>query len=109
MSEQTRAISNDLDQLAKDAGILIAATAGLAEEQVGEARKRLSGMLERGLNFYGSVRHRVADSTRSADRSVHEHLYQAVAIGVGAGVLIGLVIAARCHRRCVCIRECASE
>jgi ElaB/YqjD/DUF883 family membrane-anchored ribosome-binding protein len=110
MSEQTTAIGNDLDQLAKDAGILIAATAGLAEEQVGEARKRLAGMLERGKDCYGAVRHRVADATRAADRSVHDPLYQAVAIGIGAGVIIGFVLAARCSRKCVfVVRECASE
>ena len=100
MSEQTKAIDKDLDQLAKDAGILIAATAGLAEEQVGEARKRLADMLERGRELYGSVRQRVSCGTRSADHRMHEHLYQTVAVGIGAGVLIGFLLSGCCRRGC---------
>ena len=42
MSKQTQAISNDMGTLAEDARALMAATADVAGEKVGEARKRLA-------------------------------------------------------------------
>lgn len=106
MSKQTQAIGDDFDQLAKDAGILIAATADMAEQQVGEARQRLAGILDRGIEFYGSVKHRVAEGSKAADVVAHDHLYQAIAIGIGAGLLCGFMLASWVGAsRCVCVRE----
>jgi ElaB/YqjD/DUF883 family membrane-anchored ribosome-binding protein len=46
MNKQTQAISNDMGTLAEDARALMAATAEVAGEKVGEARKRLAAALE---------------------------------------------------------------
>ena len=45
MNKQTQAISNDMGALAEDARALMAATADVAGEKVGEARKRLAAAL----------------------------------------------------------------
>jgi ElaB/YqjD/DUF883 family membrane-anchored ribosome-binding protein len=106
MSKQTQAIGDDFDQLAKDAGILIAATADMAEHHVGEARQRLAGILERGIGFYGSVKHRVAEGSKAADEIAHDHVYQAIGISIGAGVLCGFMLASWFGAgRCMCVRE----
>jgi len=47
MNKQTQAISNDMGQLAEDARALMAATADVAGEKVGEARKRLAAAVQR--------------------------------------------------------------
>ena len=98
MNKQTQAISNDMGQLAEDARALMAATADVAGEKVGEARKRLAAALERGKEIYGCVRDKAVEGAKAADEAVHEHPYQAIAIGVGAGVLIGFLLARRCCR-----------
>ena len=88
-------IDNELGQLADDARALMTATADVAGEKVGEARKRLADALERGKVIYGRVREEAIERAKAADEAVHEHPYQAIAIGVGIGALIGYLIARR--------------
>ena len=100
MNKQTQAISNDLGQLAEDARALMAATADVAGEKVGEARKRLAAALERGKEIYGQVREKAVEGAKAADEAVREHPYQAIGIALGVGALIGYVVACRCSRKC---------
>lgn len=85
-----------MGQLAEDAHGLMTATADIAEEKVGEARKRLGVALERGREIYDRVRDREVEGVKAADEVLQEHLYQSIAIGVGVGVLIGYLAARRC-------------
>lgn len=101
MNKQTQAISNDMAQLAEDAHALVDATAGVAGEKVGEARIRLAAALDRGREIYGRVRGRALEGAYAADEAMHEHSYEAIAIGLGIGVLAGFLLA----RRCNCNRE----
>ena len=102
MSKQTNIqdISNDMGQLAEDAQALMAATADVAGEKVGEARKRLAAALERGREICGRVREKAVEGAKVADEAVHEHPYQAIAIGVGVGAVLGYLIARRGSRNC---------
>lgn len=100
MNKETQAISNDMSQLADDARALMAATADVAGEKVGEARKRLAAALERGKEIYGRARVKAVEGAKAADEAVHEHPYQAIAIGVGLGTLLGYLLARRCSRTC---------
>ncbi len=95
MNKETQAISNDMSQLAEDAGALMAATADVAGEKVGEARKRLAAALERGKEICGKVREKAVQSAKAADVAVHEHPYQAIAIGIGVGAILGYLLARR--------------
>ena len=101
MNKETQAISNDVSQLADDARALMAATADVAGEKVVEARKRLAAALESGKEIYGRVRAKAVEGAKAADQTVRENPYQAIAIGVGVGALIGYLIA----RRCACNRN----
>ena len=100
MSKQTKAISKDMGRLAEDARALIAATADIAGEKVEAARKRLEIALEDGKEICGDVCDDVRDmavaEAKSADKAVRDNPYQAVAIGVGVGVLVGFLVSGRC-------------
>jgi ElaB/YqjD/DUF883 family membrane-anchored ribosome-binding protein len=98
MNRQTQAIRDDMGQLADDARALMTATADVAGEKVVEARQRLNAALEHGREIYGQVREKAVQGARAADEVVHEHPYQAIAIGVGVGALIGYLISRRCSR-----------
>jgi ElaB/YqjD/DUF883 family membrane-anchored ribosome-binding protein len=100
MSKETKALRNDMGQLAEDARALMAATADVAGEKVGEARKRLAAALERGREIAGDVRDKAIQGAKVADEAVREHPYQAIAIGVGVGAIIGYLVARRCTRNC---------
>jgi ElaB/YqjD/DUF883 family membrane-anchored ribosome-binding protein len=100
MNKQTQATSNDMSTLAEDARALMSATADVAGEKVGEARKRLAAALERGKEIYGRVREKAVEGAKAADEAVHEHPYQAIGIALGVGVILGFLIARRCSRNC---------
>ena len=89
MSKQTQETSNDIGSLAEDARALMAATADVAGEKVGEARKRLAAALQ-------SAKDKAVQGAKAVDEAVHEHPYQAIAIGVGVGAVIGYLLARRC-------------
>ena len=98
MNKENQAIRNDMGQLADDARALMTATADVAGEKVGDARKRLAAALERGKEIYGRAKVKAVEVAKTADEAVHEHPYQAIAIGVGVGVLIGYLVARRGSR-----------
>ena len=99
MEKQTQKIANDMGMLAEDARALMAATADVAGEKVGEARQRLAAALERAKDIAGRVRDKAVAGAKATDEAVHEHPYQAIAIGVGVGALLGYLIARRCCRK----------
>jgi ElaB/YqjD/DUF883 family membrane-anchored ribosome-binding protein len=99
MDKRIQAIKNDMSQLAEDARALMVATADVAGEKVEHARERLSAALTHGKEAYGRVREQAMEQAEAADKVVHDHTYEAIAIGFGAGALLGYVLACRCSRR----------
>jgi ElaB/YqjD/DUF883 family membrane-anchored ribosome-binding protein len=98
MNKHTEETSPDVGSLAEDARALLAATADVAGDKVGEARKRLAAALDRAKDFAGRVRDKAVQGAKVADEAVHEHPYQAIAIALGVGALIGYLAARRCSR-----------
>jgi ElaB/YqjD/DUF883 family membrane-anchored ribosome-binding protein len=98
MSKHTQAINNDMGTLAEDARALMAATADVAGEKVGEARKRLAAALESAKDIAGRVRDRAVEGAKAADEAVREHPYQAIGIALGIGAIIGFLASRRCSR-----------
>ena len=98
MNTMTHPNGNDTSTLVEDACDLMSATADVAGEKVGEARKRLSAALDSAKEMAGRVRDKAVAGAKAADEAVHEHPYQAIAIGVGVGAIIGYLLARRCSR-----------
>jgi ElaB/YqjD/DUF883 family membrane-anchored ribosome-binding protein len=101
MNKETQAIGNDLGTLAEEARELLTATADVAGEKVGQARKRLAAALENAKHIAANVRDKAVAGAKIADQTVRENPYQAIAIGVGVGAVIGYLVA----RRCACRRD----
>ncbi len=87
-----------MGKLADDARDLMAATADVGGEKVSEARHRLAAALERAKEICGRVREKAVAGAKATDEAVHEHPYQAIAIGVGVGALIGYLLGRRGSR-----------
>jgi ElaB/YqjD/DUF883 family membrane-anchored ribosome-binding protein len=98
MNKETQAIGRDVSRLAEDARALMTATADVTGEKVDEARKRLAAALENGKEIYGRVRDRAVEGAKVADKTVRANPYQAIAIGVGVGALVGYLLGRRCSR-----------
>ncbi|MFZ4780573.1 MAG: DUF883 family protein [Terrimicrobiaceae bacterium] len=89
-----------INELAHDAGALVAATKDIAGEQVQQARKRVDLALERAQAIYGQVCDKAVDGTTAVNELVHKNSYQAIAIGLVAGAILGYFIARGCKRGC---------
>ncbi len=98
MNEETRTAGDEVGQLAEDAQALMSATAEVSGEKVAQARKRLAAALEGVKEFAGNVRDKAVAGAKATDVAVREHPYQALAIGVGVGVLIGYLLGSRGSR-----------
>jgi ElaB/YqjD/DUF883 family membrane-anchored ribosome-binding protein len=98
MNKKKHAVSDAMDTLADDARNLMSATTDVAEEKVVEARKRLAGALERGKEIYDSYREKTVEHAKAFDGVAREHPYQAIAIGVGAGALLGYIVGRNAYR-----------
>ena len=98
MNKETQAPTNEMGTLAEDARELMAATADVAGEKVGQARKRLAAALERAKQIAASARDKAVAGAKVADKAIRENPYQAVAVGIGVGVLVGYLIGRRCSR-----------
>ena len=95
MTKQTQAVNNELSQLADDARALMAATSDVAGEKVADARKRLAAALDSAREVAGRVRDKAVEGAKLADQTVRENPYQAIAIGVGLGTILGYLLARR--------------
>jgi len=98
MNQETQAVCNDMGQLAEDAQALMAAPADVAGDKVTAARKRLAAALESAKAVAGKIRDKTVAGAKAADEAVHEHPYQAIAIGVGVGMVAGYLLSRRCSR-----------
>ncbi len=87
-----------MGKLAEEARSLMAVTADVAGEKVVEARKRLAAALERGREIAGQVRDKAVEGAKAADQAVHANPYQAIAIGVGVGAIVGYLLGRQCYR-----------
>ncbi len=97
MNQEIKAVRDDIGTLAEDAHALMAATADVAGEKVGQARKRLAAALDSAKQIAGNVRDKAVAGAKATDQTIRENPYQAIAIGVGVGALVGFLVARRCN------------
>jgi len=102
MNKTTQAICNDMERLAEDAGALVAATAEVAGDHVGEARKRLVEGLDRVREVYAAARGKAIHGSHAADVALRDNIYQVVGLGIVAGAIVGFILATQCHCHCQC-------
>ena len=95
MKNKTRAVYNDFESLAKDAQDLLAATADVAEVKVSDARKRLSGALDRCKETWDTVQDSAVNGAKVTDTTIRENPYQAIGVALGVGALVGFLLARR--------------
>lgn len=100
MNKTTETKSDNLGQLAEEAAGVMDATTDVAEEKVSDARKRLAAALERAREVGGIVRDKAVAGAKATDVAVRDHPYQAVAVGVGLGMVLGYLLGRRGSRNC---------
>ena len=63
------------------------------ENEKTELRARLTAALEKAKDGCERLQDKTVAAARATDEAIREHPYQAVGVALGAGVLIGLLLA----------------
>lgn len=93
--KKTADMEDSASSLAEDARELLAATAGMAETKVVEARKRLQVALDRGKEAWGDFQDKAVEQAKVADEVIRDHPYQSIGVAFGFGALLGILMARR--------------
>jgi ElaB/YqjD/DUF883 family membrane-anchored ribosome-binding protein len=65
------------------------------EEAIGSLRDRFNAAQERFSDMYERTKKKVAAGAKYTDSAIRENPYQALAVALGVGVLLGLVVGRR--------------
>lgn len=92
MNQELNETSQEKKNLVNDLRSVLSATVNMVEENVAEARKRLTAALDSGGKLVDSLEGKAVEGAKYTDKIVHSHPYQAAAIALGVGILIGHLI-----------------
>lgn len=95
MNKQKLSVGNDTGPSNEEENSFAGNSAGVPGEYLAGARKHLESALDHGREIYGRIRDKTIAGSQAANEAVHKNSYQAIAIGVGVGALIGYFIALR--------------
>lgn len=65
------------------------------EGAVGAMRERLDSAQERLGEFYANAKERVTAGAKCTDQAIRSHPYTTLAVSLGAGFLIGMIVGRR--------------
>ncbi len=99
LREDRRRLTEDLRLLLRDTENILRLKVNEASEGYLDARARLEQTVasaRRGLDGLElSARQRASETMRDTDTYVRDHPWESLGVGVGAGVLIGLIVGRR--------------
>jgi ElaB/YqjD/DUF883 family membrane-anchored ribosome-binding protein len=87
--------NNSLETIVEDARALLGATANVAEDKVVAARQRLSEALDSAKDACSRMKERALDSSKIANKAIHDYPYEAIGIALGVGLVLGLLVMRR--------------
>lgn len=65
-----------------------------------EAGDEIASAMKRGKDLYKAVGRRVGKDVHAVDAAMHENPYPTMLAGIGAGAVLGYLIASRLNGRC---------
>lgn len=91
----TQKMIDDLKVVARDAEVLIKATASDVGEKSKEAREKLMETLESAkataMQLEARLEQQAIAAAKATDKAIREHPYQSLGIAFGVGLLIGVL------------------
>lgn len=95
MNQNLSAVRKELDNLVEDAQALLQATAGVAEQNIVEARARLAAALKKGEGIWRRARQTAVQRAEDADQVIREHPYHSLGVALGVGIILGFLASRR--------------
>jgi ElaB/YqjD/DUF883 family membrane-anchored ribosome-binding protein len=94
-AESPEQLIHNIQSLMAEVEALVAAPGSVDAEtgsKLGQLQEKLSGASEKVQEFYQSARKRVVAGAHQADETIRSHPYQSLAVALGVGVLLGVLI-----------------
>lgn len=66
-----------------------------SSQVISDLRERMQAGLDKLNDYYGTARDKVVAGARRTDETIRSHPYESLAVALGVGVLIGLLIPRR--------------
>jgi len=95
IQEANNRLRQDLRLIIRDAEDLLKTTAGAAGDKAGEVRRRLANTLESAKATCGRLQDKTVQAAKASDRVIRAHPYESLGVALGAGLLIGVLVARR--------------
>jgi ElaB/YqjD/DUF883 family membrane-anchored ribosome-binding protein len=92
MRKHKKASAKNVGAIVEHAQELLTVTAGVAGDNIADARKRLNDALEQGREIYDDVREQAVSRAKAAHKFIRNNPYAALGIGLGIGLIIGFFI-----------------
>ena len=88
-------ILNELRTLVAEAEKMMDTTVEHSEDALGSLRARFESAQERVADLYAGARKKVVAGAKYTDTAIRENPYQSLAIALGAGLLVGVLLGRR--------------
>jgi ElaB/YqjD/DUF883 family membrane-anchored ribosome-binding protein len=85
-------LSHELKQLADEAEALVGSSGEDLSEKARDIRDRLAAALEVVQETIGDVEERASAGLKEVDKNIRDNPYQALAVALGIGVVVGLLL-----------------
>ena len=96
VAQKPEELLNDLRSLVGEAEKLIGESAGeQSEELLTSLRERFAAAQERFSEVYDGARKKVIAGAKYTDETIRENPYQSLAVALGIGVLVGVLVGRR--------------
>lgn len=96
LAQKPEELLNDLRALVGEAEKMIGETAGEESEALlASLRERFSDAQERFSEVYDGARKKVIAGAKYTDTTIRENPYQSLAVALGIGVLVGVLVGRR--------------
>jgi ElaB/YqjD/DUF883 family membrane-anchored ribosome-binding protein len=88
----------DLRDVVSEAEKMLTASAhGFSSKAVGAMRTKLENAQTRLADFYEGTKGKVVAGAKYTDQAIRTHPYQSIAVALGVGLLVGVVLGRRNH------------
>lgn len=88
-------MKENMEDIADDASTFLHSATGMTQDELGEARERLSQMLDQVRDAYEAVQEKAVEYTKATDKAIRRNPYPAIGIAAGIGILVGFLITRR--------------
>jgi ElaB/YqjD/DUF883 family membrane-anchored ribosome-binding protein len=95
VAQSPEALLKDLQALVAEAEKMVAESTAEDSDLIGNIRDRFEAAQERFGDFYADTKKKITVGAKRADEVIRSNPYQSMAVALGVGLLLGVIVARR--------------